>query len=280
MSVGLQSQPEPVQPATAITLFSPASAVPDVEDSRSDCTRVSLDVVPLVEDQEEQTMVEEDSKDDAPDEQTRVDGEVRRVPPESEANNSSIYSQPPPENLDKFLAGLRRAQEEQEQLEERLENERLHQELGELEQPRNGKPSPQEDRQDSSPLLLEYRSEEPAHENIADGIVAPDSITHEALVVPLHPGTPEPAVDLHPPPPVTKDIPAPDPSIADLIFSRAVEQCPPQSTLRSRSGLLNEETGDGQTGPASIRQIHRRWNESRKSIYERIIPYTIRICTT
>lgn len=224
MSVGLQSHPEPFQPATAITLFSPTSAMPDVEDSRSDCTQ-------LVKDQEEQTMIEEASKDDAPDEQTRVDSEVRRVSPESEANNSSVYSQPPPQNLDEFLAGLRRAQEEQEQLEERLENERLHQELGELEQPRNGKPSPQGDRQDSSPLRLEYRSEEPAHENVADGIVAPDAVTHEALVVPLHPGTPEPAVDLHPPPPVTEDIPATDSPTADLIPPRAVEQRPPQKHI-------------------------------------------------
>lgn len=50
MLVRPQSQPEPVEPATAITLFSPTSAIPDIEDSRSDCTRVSLDVVPLVED--------------------------------------------------------------------------------------------------------------------------------------------------------------------------------------------------------------------------------------
>lgn len=66
--------------------------MPDVEDSRSDYTRVSLDVGPLVEDQEEQTMVEEASKDDTPNEQTRVDDKVRRVSPESETNNSLVYS--------------------------------------------------------------------------------------------------------------------------------------------------------------------------------------------
>ena len=53
ISAGPQSQPDPVEPATVITESSHVSAVPDVEDSRSDCTRVSLDAVPLVEDQEE-----------------------------------------------------------------------------------------------------------------------------------------------------------------------------------------------------------------------------------
>ncbi|KAJ5588730.1 hypothetical protein N7537_011408 [Penicillium hordei] len=276
MSVGPQSQPEPVEPAMAITLFSPASAVPDVEDSRSDCTQVSLDVVPLVEDQEEQKMAEEANKDDAPDEQTRVDGEVRRVSPESEANNSSVYSQPPPENLDEFLAGLRRAQEEQEQLEERLENERLHQELGELEQPRNGKPSPQEDRQDSSPLRLEYRSEEPAHGHVVDAVVASDAITHEALVEPLRPGTPGSAIDPHPTPPVAEDTSVPDSSVAGLMPSRAVEQRPPQQHIEielwslergewRRSDRLRVDPSD----PSPLERVAQKYLWKNYSLYDK-----------
>ncbi|KAJ5443130.1 hypothetical protein N7445_004243 [Penicillium cf. griseofulvum] len=270
MSVGPQSQPEPVQPATAITLFSPASAVPDVEDSRSDCTRVSLDVVPLVEDHEEA------SKDDAPDEQTRVDSEIRRVSPESEANNFSVYSQPPPESLDEFLAGLRRAQEEQEQLEERLENERLHQELGELEHSRNEKPSPQEDRQDSSPLRLEYRSEEPAHGDVVDAVVAPDAITHEALVEPLRPETPRSAIDPHPTPPVAEDIPASDSSAADLMPSRAVEQRPPQNHIEielwslergewRRSDRLRVDPSD----PSPLERVAQKYLWKNYSLYDK-----------
>ena len=61
--VGPQRQPEPVETATVITQSSHVSPVLDVEDSRSDCTRVYLDAVPLMENQEEQTMVEEADKD-------------------------------------------------------------------------------------------------------------------------------------------------------------------------------------------------------------------------
>lgn len=92
ISVGPSSQPEPVELATVITQSSYASTVPDIKDSRSDCIRVSLDAVPLVEDLEEQTIVEEADKDDTPNDQIQIDGNIRRVSPELEANNSSVNS--------------------------------------------------------------------------------------------------------------------------------------------------------------------------------------------
>ncbi|KAJ5589606.1 hypothetical protein N7537_012284 [Penicillium hordei] len=104
-------------------------------------------------------------------------------------------------------------------------------ELGELEQPRNGKPSPQEDRQDLSPLRLKYRSEEPAYRYVVDAVVASDAITYEALVEPLRLGTLGSAIDPHPTPPVAEDTSVPDSSVAGLMPLRAVEQRPPQQYI-------------------------------------------------
>ncbi|KAJ6018563.1 hypothetical protein N7522_002027 [Penicillium canescens] len=228
ISVGPQSQPEPVEPATVITQSSHVSAVPDVDDSRSDCTRVSLDAVPLVEDQEEQTMVEEADKDDAPDDQTRVDGNVRRVSPEPEASNSSVNSQPPQENLDEFLASLRRAQEEQEQLEERLENERLNEEFDLPGQPPD-ETSRLEDRQDPSSSSSENLQEESATREVL--AAASETTTDEAPAEHVHPGSPDPVVDHPPPPPVVEDLRAHTPSAADHMPSKTAEDRVPQNHI-------------------------------------------------
>jgi hypothetical protein len=222
ISVGPQSQPEPVEPATVITQSSHVSAVPDVEDSRSDCTRVSLDAVPLVEDQEEQTMVEDADKDDAPDDQTRVDGNVWQVSPEPEANDSSVNSQPPQENLDEFLASLRRAQEEQEQLEERLENERLNEEFDLPGQPPD-ETSRLEDRQDPSSSSSENLQEESVTREVLDLAAASETTSDEAPAEHVHPGSPGPVVDHPPPPPVVKDLRSHTPSAADHMPSRTAE---------------------------------------------------------
>lgn len=63
--------------------------------------------------------------------------------PEPVPSNSLVNGQPIQESLDKYLAHLKGAQEEQEQLEDRLENERLHEEFDPLEQSPGGKPSQQ-----------------------------------------------------------------------------------------------------------------------------------------
>ena len=88
--VNPENQPGPVDPAM-VTMQSPYV---QVEDSRSDCTRVSLDAVPLTEDQEERAMDKEADKNDASDDQTPVGHEVQLPSLEPETRNSSVNSQP------------------------------------------------------------------------------------------------------------------------------------------------------------------------------------------
>ncbi|CAG8947720.1 unnamed protein product [Penicillium salamii] len=275
ISVGPQSQPEPVEPATVITESSHASAVPDVEDSRSDCTRVSLDAVPLVEDQEEQTMVEEADKDDDPDDQTRGDGNVRRVSPELEASNSSVNRQPPQENLDEFLASLRRAQEEQEQLEERLENERLNEELDLPGQPPD-ETSRLEDRQDPSSSSSENLQEESVTGEVLDLAAASETTTDEAPVEHVHPGSPDPVVDHSRPPPVVEDLRAHTPSAADHMPSMTAEELVPQNHIEIQ--LWSLERGEWRrsdrlhidpSNPSLMERVAKKYLWKNYSLYDK-----------
>lgn len=170
-SVDPRSQPEPVDLAMTTTRSSPVSAVPDVPDGRSDCTRVSLDAVPLVQDQdvEEVVVAEEPSKDAVRDGRAGTENEDGRVSSEPDPENN----QP---SLNEYLAHLRRAQEEQEQLEERLENERLHEELGDLNPSPCEKSPRQKDHQYSPSLYSRDLSEEAAHEDAADAAAAPNNV--------------------------------------------------------------------------------------------------------
>ncbi|KAJ6071560.1 hypothetical protein N7499_009574 [Penicillium canescens] len=175
-------------------------------------------------------MVEEADKDDAPDDQTRVDGNLRRVSPEPEASNSSVNSQPPQENLDEFLASLRRAQEEQEQLEERLENERLNEEFDLPGQPLDETPR-LENRQDPSSSSSENLQEESVNREVLDLAAASETTTDEAPAEYVHPGSLDPVVDHPPPPPVVEDLRAHTPSAADHMPSRTAEDRAPQNHI-------------------------------------------------
>lgn len=155
--VNPQSQPGPVDQATVTTPLYHIQA----EDSRSDCTRVSMDAVPLAEGPEKRAPAED-----------AVDREVQRVSPEPEASNISINSQATRESLDEFLAGLRRAQEEQGQLEKRLADERLHEELTLSDQP----PAEETPRLDPSQSSSENRPSESVGE---DATAAPNTVTNE-----------------------------------------------------------------------------------------------------
>ncbi|CAG7925989.1 unnamed protein product [Penicillium olsonii] len=234
MSDGLQSQPEPVEPMVFVTQPSHVSAVPDAEDSGSDYTRDSLDAIPLIGNKEEQTLAEEADKDDAPDDQTRIDGKVRRSYPESEASNSSINIQPPQDNLDEFLARLRRAQEEQELLEERLENERLNEEFGLPEQPPDEEISRLENRQNPSSLGSENQPGESVTGKSLNLAAASDTVTDETPAKHDHSGSPEPVVDLPPLPPGVENVRAHTPRAADHMPLMMAEERVPQNHIEIR----------------------------------------------
>jgi hypothetical protein len=90
---------------------------------------------------------------------------------------TEVSPEPDPENnqpsLDEYLAHLGRAQEEQEQLEERLDDGRLHEELGELNRSPRGK-FPQQREHQYSPSL--YSGEPPEEaENVANTAPAQDA---------------------------------------------------------------------------------------------------------
>ncbi|KAK4936789.1 hypothetical protein LTR66_015289, partial [Elasticomyces elasticus] len=191
----------------------------------------SLDAIPLVGDKEEQPMPEEADKNDAPDDQTRIDGKVRRIYPESEASNSSINSQPPQDNLDEFLARLRRAQEEQELLEERLENERLNEEFGLPEQPPDEEISRLENRQNPSLLSSENRPGESVTGKSLNRAAASDTVTDETPAEHVHSGSPEPVVDLPPLPPGVENLRAHTPRAADHIPLMMAEERVPQNHI-------------------------------------------------
>lgn len=198
-SVEPQGPIEPADPAMAVARLSHVSAVSDVSDGRSDCTRVSLEAVPLAGNQDVELAAEAQafSKDAAIDNRAGTEGEDGREAPESDPDND----QP---NLDEYLAHLRRAQEEQEQLEKRLEDERLHEELGELEQSPREKPPQQGDHQYSPSLYSEELPEEA--EDVADAAPAQDTASRNALVESSQPETSEPIVEPQLPPPAAKDL--------------------------------------------------------------------------
>ncbi|KAJ6112292.1 hypothetical protein N7523_002114 [Penicillium sp. IBT 18751x] len=266
VSVGPESQPEPLDPATLTMHSSQVSFVPGFEDGRSDCTRVSLEAVPLAEGQEERATAEEFGEDNAFDGRSQVDREVRRVSPEPETRYSSVNSQPPQGSLDEFLAGLRRAQEEQEELEERLENERLNEELCLPEQPLAEETSRLENRQDPPSSSFENRPEESVRDAL-DTAAAPDTLTHEAPVEPLNPGTSEPAVEIlkiSPPMPgeVAEDLPVQTSSAADHMPLRTIEERIPQNEIEVQ--LWSLERGEWR------RSDRLRVNPSDPSLLERV----------
>lgn len=146
------------------------------------------------------------AKDVAPDNRAEAEGEDRRVSPDPNPRNLLAQRQPIQETLDEYLDHLRRAQEEQEQLEERLERERLYKELGEPEQP----PGEKSSQQRTSQYRLSLYSGNPPntmHEDIIETAAALNTVPRDALVESIRPGTAEPIVEPHPPPSAAEDLP-------------------------------------------------------------------------
>jgi hypothetical protein len=106
-------------------------ADPELGDSRSECTQISLETVSLEWSQGERATGEEPSPDTGsaleiadPAAQRRRSSETVILSEENRASRS--------EELETFLDGLRRAQVEQEELEKRMESDRLNEELNML----------------------------------------------------------------------------------------------------------------------------------------------------
>lgn len=126
-----QSDPALVDSEMVPTYSSHGSAPLEIGDAMSDCTRVSFGAIQLEKDPDERTMIEGPDRDDALDHETRINRAAQRGSSEFEADNSSnISGSQRQQDLEEFLAGLRKAQEEQERLEVELEGQRLNEELG------------------------------------------------------------------------------------------------------------------------------------------------------
>jgi hypothetical protein len=119
-------------PGTVLSRYSPR-ADPALEDTKSECTQISLGPVSLEWSQDEIATAEELDPDTA-----SVFENAGHTPinPISQRRSSSetvnlVRRKPSPlsEELEAFLDGLRRAQSEQEELEERMESDRLTEEL-------------------------------------------------------------------------------------------------------------------------------------------------------
>jgi hypothetical protein len=111
-------------------------ANPELGDSRSECTQISLETVSLEWDQGERATGEEPSPDTgsalgnaAP---TSIDPAAQRRSSSETILLSEERRPSRSEELEAFLGGLRRAQVEQEELEQRMENDRLNEELNRL----------------------------------------------------------------------------------------------------------------------------------------------------
>jgi hypothetical protein len=108
-------------------------ADPELGDSKSECTQISLETVSLEWDQGERATGEEPSPDTGSalgtTAQTPIDPAAQRRSSSETIILSEERRPSRSEELEAFLGGLRRAQVEQEELEKRMESDRLNEEL-------------------------------------------------------------------------------------------------------------------------------------------------------
>ncbi|KAJ5318586.1 hypothetical protein N7476_005006 [Penicillium atrosanguineum] len=163
----MQSTSAPVDAASVSMYSSHGSSAPEVEDAMSDCTRVSIEAIQLEQEMDERAMIEGQDRDEALEDQNQTDHAALRVSSRSEVGNlSNISGLHRQQELDDFLAGLTKAQEEQERVEEEMERERLHEELGLSQQARTREEESQpEDRQIPPPLGSNDQQTESASQN-------------------------------------------------------------------------------------------------------------------
>jgi hypothetical protein len=172
--------------------FAPSGAG-DV-DAISACTRISIETNEPAQyvDAEGLTVVP-DQEDDL-NNPTDANNALQPASPESEPTHSSATrGAPGPQELDAYLAHLERAQAEQERLEEKMDSERLNEELHLSNQAQlpSGELPRVEDRQNSPPLASD---DEPAVPARTDGELTTPSINvtrPDLPPVPLRDGQPE-----------------------------------------------------------------------------------------
>lgn len=119
--------------ATALQLHSPHGLdVAEEADTFSHCTRISLEATPLGRLSEARPTVEGPCHDDDIENQAQLGPPSQPQPTEIEDGSSSCVGGPSGQQsaLNEYLDQLKRAQEEQEKLEERLERERLEEDFG------------------------------------------------------------------------------------------------------------------------------------------------------
>jgi hypothetical protein len=189
-------EPAPITSVTAHTYDSNSPPDPRDGDAISDCTRISLEANETEQGLDEEALAVVPDRQDALDDQARINHAPRSASPEPEADHLSNGNSPSGQQaLDTYLAHLRRAQEEQERLEEELEGERLNEELG-LSNQAQVPPvdSPQlEERRNSPPLAASNESALQGHPDLEHPAFAPN-VNHDQLPVSLHDGQPESTV--------------------------------------------------------------------------------------
>lgn len=130
---GSQGESVPIDSANALTLHSThGPATLEEADTYSHCTRISFEAAPLEQDSGDRQTIEGPHQDDGLEHQARIDHPSQPQSTEFEGGNSLSVRGPGGQQqaLDEYLGHLMRAQEEQQRLEEKLENERLEEELG------------------------------------------------------------------------------------------------------------------------------------------------------
>ncbi|KAJ5900386.1 uncharacterized protein N7473_004456 [Penicillium subrubescens] len=184
----------PIDSAMASPYGSHYSTGPRDADTTSNCTRISFEANTPEQDPGGGSLTVAPDPQDAHDDQVRVNNALPPASPESEADHSSnISGHPGQPGLDAYLAHLRRAQEEQERLEQELERERLNEELG-LSNQGQLPPgdSPQfEDRQNSLAPASDNEPAAPVHADIEHPSSAPNVTSHDLSPVSRREGQPE-----------------------------------------------------------------------------------------
>ena len=123
---GPQSESVSIDSATALTLHSThGPATLEEADTYSHCTRISLEAALLEQDSGDRPTIEGPHQDDGLEDQTWIDHPSQPQSTEFESGNSLSVRGPSGQQqaLDEYLDHLRRAQEEQQRLEEKLEHE-------------------------------------------------------------------------------------------------------------------------------------------------------------
>ncbi|KAJ5982692.1 hypothetical protein N7451_012792 [Penicillium sp. IBT 35674x] len=166
----LLNEPAPTEPAIAATNSRHESLDREGEDAMSDCTRVSFEAISLEPSPAERVTTEASDREEAFGDRTPIDHTARPIPGVSEAGevlNIGEYDRN--RGLDMFIADLRRAQEEEERLEEESASEWIDDELGLSSETHMLPDQPErsiqsENRQSPSPLPP-LRDEEPTGES-------------------------------------------------------------------------------------------------------------------